>query len=265
MTVAVLMRTFNDDPRLMRYSVESVLRQTHKDLRLYIHNDGGEYPAWVKERYADDDRIVISDSHKNCGRSTAGNALLARMDEDIDWFTWLDADGDQFGPSYLESFQRMIPALSGCDFWWARPALIAGISVTTECSIVKRITAAQTFFDGNFVNDKRFWIDRFSTPPSFDGGLDLCLPISARGVLFDERADFDEDSGWGIDVGLWAADRFDVFKSTKCVGLSVMSSYDGLPFYIRTLDTKNKYKGGVSFNDVNSKKNVTMNQRSITG
>jgi glycosyltransferase involved in cell wall biosynthesis/protein-L-isoaspartate O-methyltransferase len=71
-------------------AVESVLSQTHRDLRLVVVNDGDPHLPWPLLEHVDDERLVRFDLDANRGRCFADAVVLAATDSP--WFGVQDAD-----------------------------------------------------------------------------------------------------------------------------------------------------------------------------
>ena len=90
MTVTVSMPYWRS-PETIRRSVDSVLAQTHRDLRLVVVNDGDRTtPPWPHLADIDDPRLIRFDLADNRGRYWSDAVTLAACD--TEWWTPHDAD-----------------------------------------------------------------------------------------------------------------------------------------------------------------------------
>ncbi|MCR5832940.1 MAG: CDP-glycerol glycerophosphotransferase family protein [Candidatus Saccharibacteria bacterium] len=87
--VSVILPTLNTEAGFLERSIESVLKQTHKNLELIIIADGGNDEKYIKERFSDE-RILIIKHDKTKGVAESLNEAIAmsigkyiiRMDAD---------------------------------------------------------------------------------------------------------------------------------------------------------------------------------------
>ena len=87
--VSVILSYYNRPDTLLE-AARSVLEQTHRDLVLYLINDGSEDESRSAARSIDDPRIVHIDLESNSGVSHARNAGLAAADTDL--VAFMDSD-----------------------------------------------------------------------------------------------------------------------------------------------------------------------------
>ena len=92
-TIAVIMTAYNESEEWIRASIESVLNQTYRNIKLYIMLDNPDN-AVLHEiicRYAlEDKRITYIRNQKNMGLVAALNELITNVEEDI--VARMDAD-----------------------------------------------------------------------------------------------------------------------------------------------------------------------------
>lgn len=111
--VSIIMPVYNKEKYVER-AIESVLKQTYKDIELIIVNDGSTDNSLNKCKKFVDERIKIVNS-KNYGVSHARNLGIDRASGDF--ITFLDAD-DYLDICYLEELldERSQMIISGlCD------------------------------------------------------------------------------------------------------------------------------------------------------
>jgi teichuronic acid biosynthesis glycosyltransferase TuaG len=102
-----------DAERFLSDAVESVLRQTLRDLELIIVNDGStDATRFLAERFREGDQRVRIVDKRNGGLSSARNAGIAAASGDLICF--LDAD-DILLPDKLERQARFLMDFPGCD------------------------------------------------------------------------------------------------------------------------------------------------------
>ena len=99
--ICVIMPVYNEDNRVLKLSIGSVLSQSHKDFVLIICRDGGNRMPLIEELASSDSRIVYLDNDDNLGRGANRTRALKLVPEDCDFMCWLDAD-DMILPGTLE-------------------------------------------------------------------------------------------------------------------------------------------------------------------
>src|SRR5687768_4168218 len=99
MSLTVLMPAFNAS-RFIGEAIDSVLRQTHRDFRLVVADDGSSDGTLALARsYAAKDPRVAVTTHANVGIANTLNRALAGIDSD--WVVCMHAD-DVMLPDRIE-------------------------------------------------------------------------------------------------------------------------------------------------------------------
>ena len=119
-TIAVIMTAYNESEEWIRASIESVLNQTYRNIKLYIMLDNPDN-AVLHEiicRYAlEDERITYIRNKQNMGLVAALNELLTNVEEDI--VARMDADDicieDRIEKEYAFMLEHNLGYLSGFD------------------------------------------------------------------------------------------------------------------------------------------------------
>jgi glycosyltransferase involved in cell wall biosynthesis len=243
MRVAMLMRTFNEDRRMLMFAINSILRQTHANLRLYVYNDGGQSIAWVRDR-VHDDRLVVVDGQVNRGRSGAANALLDLIGEDCDAFLFHDSD-DQMAPRCLERMVAAAGPLAQSPFWYVRSGFF--VEWKQSDAPVDRLKAADTFFRDEYACGD-VWVWRIDTIGIgvYGSMQSILLPRVAREVRFDEQIAWSEDMGWTWELEDWAIEQFGLYQGGS-MGVLVLPPRDGVFLYLRPKSLSGKYKGMLNY------------------
>lgn len=92
MTIAVIIPAYNVE-QYVGLCLESVLAQTYPDFRVYIMDDGSSDNTWkIIQEYAQKDKRILAFTHKNQGVTKTRNTLLDKLDDEIDFVFYLDAD-----------------------------------------------------------------------------------------------------------------------------------------------------------------------------
>jgi glycosyltransferase involved in cell wall biosynthesis len=122
--VAVITATYNRASILPR-SIESVLSQDYKHLKLLIIDDGStDGTSRVLEPYVGDPRVLVVRHETNQGVIAARNTALAHLDDDVTYFCYNDSD-DMLLPGAIS---RAVSVLEGSElrysmlYAWARDA-----------------------------------------------------------------------------------------------------------------------------------------------
>lgn len=111
MTIAVVIPAYNVE-KYVADCLDSVLSQTYPDFRIYIMNDGSKDNTWkIIQKYARKDERIHAFTHKNQGVTKTRNALLDKLDHQIDFLFYMDAD-DFIHPQTFEcllSYMKKYP------------------------------------------------------------------------------------------------------------------------------------------------------------
>jgi glycosyltransferase involved in cell wall biosynthesis len=130
--------------RYVRRCAESVLRQTHRDLRLVVVDDGSTDGSALEVERLRDDRLTLV-RQPNGGEGSARNAGIARADGE--WIAFLDAD-DLWLPNHLEELRSVVERCPAaglvstdhfvCEEGSAVPAPQAGPAAISEIDYFRR-------------------------------------------------------------------------------------------------------------------------------
>jgi glycosyltransferase involved in cell wall biosynthesis len=115
--VEVLMSTYNGAP-YVRQQVDSILAQTHRDLRLVVRDDGSYDDTVAVLRSIDDDRLRIVEG-ENLGLPDAFFRLLDESGDDAEYWALADQD-DVWVPEKLSRAVADLEQLEGPALYCAR-------------------------------------------------------------------------------------------------------------------------------------------------
>lgn len=107
--VSILVPTYNRR-RYLPESLGSALRQTYRDIEVFVINDGGEEVADVVQSF-NDPRVVFIDRKENRGKPFSLNEALARAQGE--YVAYLD-DDDKYYPHHVETLVTALENESDC-------------------------------------------------------------------------------------------------------------------------------------------------------
>jgi glycosyltransferase involved in cell wall biosynthesis len=202
MRVGILMPVYNADPQVLTYAVQSALRQTHTDVVVCVHRDGGADVSWLAEL---DARVRVSGSAENRGRGAARQQLLDELPPDIDAFTWLDAD-DALMPAAVETAMRWVPQREG--FWFVRLLL----SWTRRVDQSKPLVMRRYLLEALSGDLSGFAVKQLHAPGRGIAGAlpGLYLPRMCASWVRFESINHDEDMHWSSALLKLLKDRMTV-------------------------------------------------------
>jgi len=247
------MRLYEDDKRLVSFSIKSVLRQTHSNLRVVVYCDGGQDVAWITKKFADP-RLSVTRGEVNLGRGGACNALLDLIPEDCHAFTWLDSDGDLYMPKALEVAAAAIVPVFDREFWAVRVrgSLEGGWKDKSMGANLQSVSAAyhmdwQALIDGGVKRNHPYGRIGLGLYGRADT---LYLPRFVKDkVRFDQRALCGEETGWTRDVEQWAINEYDLFgfNENRWAFVQVYGGLEATHFHLRS--SLQKYVGVARYSD----------------
>jgi glycosyltransferase involved in cell wall biosynthesis len=108
--VSVLLPTYNRRLYLPA-ALASIVRQTYRDLEIFVVNDGGEEVADIVRSF-DEPRLTFIDRRENRGKPYSLNEALGRAQGK--YVVYLD-DDDVFYPHHVESLVRVLEGETDCQ------------------------------------------------------------------------------------------------------------------------------------------------------
>ncbi|MGK8488024.1 glycosyltransferase family 2 protein [Nocardia asiatica] len=172
--ISVVIPTLNR-PELLRQALQSVRRQTYRDVEVIVVNDGGVSAADVVEQWKHDLAVELVELPHRSGCSRARNVGIERASGE--YIAFLD-DDDIFLPQHLEYAMEMLR--SGAQFSYS------GAVVSNRRCIDLSLDRARTHrksysFDprflliANYIHTGAVVVENFKdTGVRFDEGLSLC-------------------------------------------------------------------------------------------
>lgn len=191
--VSVIIPAYNIEKYLAK-TVESVIRQTYKNLEIIIINDGStDKTKKIAQRYADKDKRIIIFEQTNKGLSAARNAGFKMANGE--YFCIIDAD-DIMMPGKIEWQVRFLENYPEGDVVYSKvyyfmdeinSVYVRDLATETGSLVFKSLLRQGNFISPNAVLFRRRVFDRFG---GFDESLrsseDFAywLYLSSRGVNF---------------------------------------------------------------------------------
>ena len=116
MKIAVLLSTFNGE-KYLKEQIESILSQSHKDLILYIRDDGSsDNTKIILDNYASKDRRITIDYGRNIGYTRSFFEMLKVVEADA--YAFCDQD-DLWMSDKLERANRILEKTRVPTLWFS--------------------------------------------------------------------------------------------------------------------------------------------------